>query len=162
MDGFGIQVSIKTPGDSLINIRGESPEEFDQHLSHVVEKMDEIKAAETAFKTPALTGLALIERELGGQVVEEYNTPPAGAWPHPGSPPPAWQAPPQPAYPPAPQQGYQQTLCGRCGQAPACKGCGGPCNPVPKSVKGGEYYIHECPQGANGDRSHKGQWCNAK
>jgi len=166
MDGFGIQVSYKTAGDTLINVRGEDPIDFDRNLDHVVEKFEELLEAEAKIRKPRETGIPLIERELGGKVLGEIdNSWPAGAQPHPA----AWQAPaqPPPGYPgstsgPPVQGGFQQTHCERCGKAPTCKGCSGPCNPVPKSVKNGEYYIHECRHpDASRDRSHKGQWCNA-
>lgn len=154
MDGFGIQVSIKTPADSLINIRGAGPEEFDQHLSHVLEKVGEIKAAEAAFKGMVPQDLQAAA-ELVSAVMPGSQVMAPPDWPT--TPPP----PPAAAYQPpqVPQQGYQQSHCQRCGKAPTCKYCNGPCNPNPRAVK--EYFIHDCAAAPQGDRTHKGQWCNS-
>lgn len=150
----GIQANIKV-GELLVNVYGPNGPEFDQNLAHVVANAETIKAAERTFKQEQPDALDLIQQELGGRVVEEYAAPPA---------PPQWT--PQPAaYQPPPVQMAQpfvqpnvvNTYCQRCQQAPVCSTCSQPANPLPKSVKGGQYHIHECP---TGDRAHKGQWCN--
>lgn len=136
MDGYGIQVSFKT-GETLINVRGDDPTEFEINLSTVVEKIDDIRAAEAAFRpapTPAAPppdGLTQLQQGLGAQVIAEY----------PASPPPA----------------YQQTHCDRCKTSPTCKTCNVGANVVPRSIKDGAYWIHDCPSGS---RDHKGTWCN--
>lgn len=154
MDGFGIQVSAKD-GDDMVNVRGATGEEFDANADYVIANADKIRELTAAIKGgKPLTGQALIERDLGGVVIGEVDSwpaPTAGAWP-----------PPQQTYqpgPPAaiPQQGYQQTLCGRCGKAPICATCGSGLSVVPKSVKNGQYFIHE---GSNCGRDHKSFWCN--
>lgn len=140
MDGFGIQVSIKTLNDTLINVRGDDPDEFDMNLSHVLEKVEDIHAAEAAFKGTAPQGLpdavTMLETTLGAVKIDEYTTPPA---------------------PPATVSTYAQTHCDRCKTSPVCPTCNRPCSTVPKSLKNGQYYKHECP---SGDRDHKTVWCN--
>lgn len=152
MDGFDLQASFKTKNDTLINVRGDSPEDFDQNLSHAVSVVEKIHAAEAAFKGLAPQtmedGVALLQTTLGAQVIGEYETPPAS---YDQGPPPGWAAPPQ--APPA----YQQTHCDRCKTSPTCKTCNRPATVAPRSVKNGQYWIHDCP---SGDRDHKGSWCN--
>lgn len=137
MAGVGIQTSFKTHGDTLVNVQGDDPTEWDLNLSHVLENAEKIRAAEAAFRpapTPAAPppdGVALLQEKLGAQVVNEY-----------------------PASPPA---AYQQTHCDRCKTAPTCKTCNVGANIVPRSIKNGQYWIHDCP---SGDRDHKGSWCN--
>lgn len=157
MAEYGIQISIKTREGTLINVRGEDIAQFDDNLSHAVSSAEEIKAAEAAFLNvpPPLSGQAMIEQGLGGVVIGEI----ASDWPAatPGPWPPTQQTY-QPGPPAAiPQQGYQQTLCGRCGKAPICATCSSPLGVVPKSVKNGQYYIHE---GSTCGRDHKSFWCN--
>lgn len=140
MDGYGIQVSIKTTNDTMINVRGDDPTEFDMNLSHAVEKIDEIRAAEAAFKSIAATqpadAVTMLETTLGAVKVDEYTTPPAQ---------------------PATVSTYAQTHCDRCKTSPVCPTCNRPCNIVPLSLKGGQYWKHECPSGS---RDHKTVWCN--
>lgn len=138
MAGVGIQTSFKTSADTLINVQGDDPNEWDMHLAHVLENAEKIRAAELALKgadqtPPPGGGIAGLQNALGAREINEQEFP---------------QAPP-------PAGGYQQTTCLRCMQAPVCKNCGRPCNLVPKQVK--EWHVHDCP---SGDRSHKGAWCN--
>ena len=152
MDGFGIQVSFKTPNDTLVNVRGSDPTEFDLHLSHAVEKVEQIHAAEAAFK-----GLAPQDLQQAAATVQAVmpGTTVVGDQPAPG---PIAQIPQQVAQQYAPvQQAYQQTHCQRCMQSPVCKTCQMPAQIVPRSIKDGQYYIHDCPSGS---RDHKGSWCN--
>lgn len=139
MNDFGIQVSIKTPNDTLINVRGVDPTDFDVNLSHALEKAEEIQAAEAAFKKLAPRsgpdGVALLQEKLGAVVVGEYDEP---------------QAPPIAGA-------YAPTHCDRCKESPACSTCGRACILTPKSVRNGQWYVHDCP---SGDKSHKGKWCN--
>lgn len=144
LDGFGIQASFKTRNDTLINVRGDLPEEFDLHLSHVLEKVEQIHAAEAALKGEApqsnQDAAALIQATMPGTaVIAEHEAPPGAG--------PAAQSPQQ----------FQQTHCQRCMQSPTCKTCQRPAKVVPRSVKNGQYYIHDCP---SGERDHKGSWCN--
>lgn len=151
----GIQANFKI-GDTLVNVYGPNGPEFDANLAHVSARADQISAAERALRGEP-NGVELIQQELGGQVVADYPTPPPA--------PPQWT--PQPAaYQPQPVQmaapiaqpvPLVNTYCQRCQQAPVCSTCSQPANPIPKSVKNGQYHIHECP---TGDRAHKGQWCN--
>lgn len=132
MDAYGIQVSIKTANDTMINVRGEDLTEFDVNLAHALEKVEEIHAAEAAFKRLPPQGLDLLKDKLGAEPIGEYDT---AAGPPPG--------------------GFQQTHCDRCKESPTCKNCGRACVIPPKQVK--EWFVHDCP---SGDRSHKGAWCN--
>lgn len=138
MEGFGIQVSIKTANDTLVNVRGDHAAEFDENLEHVVSAVEKIHAAEAAFKglAPQTTqdAVALLKTTLGAEVIGEYTTPPG---------------------PPA--GGFQQTHCNRCKQTPVCPTCNQLCNVVPLSLKGGQYFKHECPSKS---RDHKTVWCN--
>jgi hypothetical protein len=138
LDGFGIQVSFKTPNDTLVNVRGSDPTEFDLHLAHAVERVEQIHAAEAAFK-----GLAPQDLQQAAATVQAVM---------PGT---QVVSPPAPQVPP--QGGYQLTHCGRCMQSPVCKTCQMPAQIVPRSIKDGQYYIHDCPSGS---RDHKGSWCN--
>jgi hypothetical protein len=157
MDGFGLQVSMKPGEPVLINVRGQTPGEFDLFWGHLLTKIPEIRRVSNELAAPAaLTGIPLLERELGGRVVEEYDAPaPASVSAY------APQYPPQPAYqyPPATPvpAGPVATYCDRCKKAPTCSECGLPGLIPAKSVKGGQYYVHDCP---SGQRGHKGQWCN--
>lgn len=154
LDGFALQVSIKTPHGTLVNVRGDDATEFDMNLSHALEKVEQIHAAEAAYLglSPKTTeeGVALLQTAFPGSTVISDTTAP-----------PPWEQPAPPVsagWPPAsPPQGYQQTHCDRCKQAPVCKTCQRPCNLFPKSVKDGQWHVHDCP---SGDRSHKGAWCN--
>lgn len=149
MPEFGIQASVKD-GDDMVNVRGADGEEFGANADYVIANADKIRELTAAIKGgKPLTGQQLIERDLGGVVVGEI----VESWPPPGQ----WA--PQGSYqagPPAIQQGYQTNLCMRCGKAPTCETCGAPLSPTAKSVKGGQYHVHEgnCP------RDHKTYWCN--
>lgn len=173
-DGFRFQVSTKPGEKPMINIRGESPGDFDANLDWVkanAGKINEVVAL-LGGDAPTPTGLSVIQRELGGQVVAEYDTPPPSQ-PSQGmySPPTAYQQPPMPmaypaAWPPAEQgpppgwavsQQPASTHCARCKRVPACETCGQTANPIPKSIKDGAYFLHECP---SGNRDHKTIWCN--
>lgn len=160
MDGFGLQVNFK-PGEApLINVRGSTPNEFDLFLNHLLTKIPMIRQVGDALASPVLmTGLALVEQDLGGQVVQEYDAPPAPVpsyEPAPAAyqPQPVYMAPP-PAVPAV--AGPVATYCPRCKRAPVCQQCGHAAKIPAKSVKGGQYWVHDCP---SGDRNHKGQWCN--
>lgn len=137
MPGVGIQVSLKI-GSHLVNIQGDDPTEFDMNLSHVVDKAGDIRAAEAALK--GTDGVTLLQEGLGAVPLGEVDGPP-------------WEPPPSTPAAPA----YQQTHCGRCKIAPTCKTCNRPTAVIPRSVKNGQWYIHDCP---SGEKDHKGSWCN--
>ncbi|WP_157521666.1 hypothetical protein [Herbidospora cretacea] len=152
---YGIQASLRKGEDPLINVRGANAAEFEENLDFVAGKLEKIKAVAADLNTVP-TGVGLIEQELGGQTIAEIPTPgypPAQPqqWPQPQ---PVWNTPVPPVAQPAPMM---STYCSRCMTAPVCSTCGQGANPSPKSVKNGQYHIHECP---TGNRDHKGQWCN--
>lgn len=160
MDGYGIQVSVKPNERPMVNVRGSNPADFDAHMDHVIATAGKILLLQQIFDTPA--GVPLIQQELGGRVVEEYPAPPPQPQyaDYPPQAPPQWpQAPVGQPAPPVAQPTYPMstTYCQRCQKAPVCSTCGRPGVVPPKSVKNGQYYIHECP---SGDRDHKGPWCN--
>jgi hypothetical protein len=156
----GIQANFKDDGTgTLINVYGATGPEFDQHLAHTVGRAEQIRAAAYALKGLP-TGIDLVKSDLGGEVIAEYDNPAPPVQPAWQPAPVAYQPPPaQPAFPAlnAPQPNVVSTYCPRCQQAPICKTCNQSANVQAKSVKNGQYWIHECP---TGNRDHKGQWCN--
>lgn len=130
MPGVGIQVSAKLPDGTLVNIQGDDPGEIDTHLTWVAEN-----AAGVAATVQALYD-AYSPRtvEQGVANVEAQMSVQGGP----------------------PSQQYQQTVCDRCKTSPICPACGAPAHVQAKSVKDGQYFLHECT--VNPD--HKPKWCN--
>lgn len=118
MPDFGIQLSLKDSTGSLLNIRGDTYDEFDVNLKSLfgIGWADHFQAQ---FQ-PGVPG-AVAQGFPGSQVQQPAAAPPPAAQPAPvqqGAPPPVQAPAPQPAQAAAPQQGPP---CGICGLAKVWK-----------------------------------------
>jgi hypothetical protein len=106
-ENWKLQVSLKTPAGTLINVRADNPGELASELDFVITKAGQIVEAEQAF-----TGTANVAGALGAQNIQtQAQAPQQQNWGNDGyqqQPPPAF-APQQQAAPAAPQ-----------GPAPSC------------------------------------------
>lgn len=94
-ENWSVQVSVKTPAGTLVNLRGDNSQQVEAELDWVIGHADKIVQAEQAF-----AGVATVAAAAGGQVVSQQSQP----WSQQGS-----QQSQQPA---APQGGGKQCVHG--------------------------------------------------
>lgn len=152
-DSFAFQISYKlgpTNGD-MVNVRGDTPTEFEDHLREMGILVPMIQELGEALRAPGTTGQAvqnLTGAGLNPVPVAQY--PPAAPQPAQG-----YSAPPAP--PPAPTAVSPAAQCPACNRNTACPDCGGQTRLDRKdsSRKATSYNAHMC---VNNDR-HKVVWC---